>query len=269
MKQKMMALFLGICLICTACAGADKQGDKIETPENQKEERISEGIVPNITYADYSQELKEEDTGTLLLAVEENCPVVTVEGNEEAERLINRAFEQQHGKNEIKIQSYLDTAESDFYSLEEEEIQNWEGYHYSYMYETMYNSGKILSLKAVQKQEMGEEDTEQEVVAYSFYVPEGKLLTLYDVFSDESAARTIVEQYIRETVTSEPYEKYLLEDYESYVSDILTEDDFYLDEQGLVIICNTSLLTEEEAGVIEISVPYEALKDVINEQYLP
>lgn len=255
MKRKMMALFLGICLLCTACAETDKQKTEIETPE--------------IVYNDYSQELADEDTGTVVLKVKENCPVVTLAGNEEAQNLINRVFEQQHSRNEIKIESDLKTAESDFSGLEEEELKQWSSYCYNYTYENMYTSAKILSMKASQREELGEEQPYQDVVAYTFYVPEGKLLTLSDVFSDMSTARNIVEPYIQETVTSEKYAKYLLEDYESYISDILTEDDFYLNDQGLVIICNVNLLTEYEAGVIEITVPYEALKEVMNEQYLP
>lgn len=268
MKKNMIALFLGMCLFCTACAGNDKQKTEIETPEKQEENAV-EGKAPEVTYADYSKDLTEEESGTLLLQVKENFPKVALEGNVEAEELINRVFEQQHTRNEIKMESNLKTAEDDFSSLKAEEREQWSAYSYSYTYETMYTSSKILSMKASQQEEMGAEQTLHDVVAYTFYVPEGKLLTLSDVFSDEKEARTIVEQYIQEKVTGEEYAGYLLEDYESYISDILTEDVFYLNEQGLVVICNADLLTEQEAGVIEITVPYEALKEVMNEQYLP
>lgn len=267
MKQKIIALFLGICLLCTACAGEEKQKIPIETSEKQEENKV-EGKVPEVTYEDYSKDLTEEESGILLLQVKENFPQVILEGNAEAEELINRVFEQQHTRNEIRIESDLDTAEDDFYSLEEEELAQWSGYSYSYTYETMYHSSKILSMKASQQEELGTEQPFWDVVAYTFYVPEGKLLTLSDVFLDERAARTVVEQYIQEKVTSEKYAGYLLEDYESYISDILTEDVFYLNEQGLVVICNANLLTKQEAGVIEITVPYDALKGVINEEYV-
>ena len=272
MKQKRMALFLAICLLCTACTGEKQQRTEAETPENQQEEQqiqAEEGAVPDISYMDYSRELTDEETRTPVLRVEENCPAVTVKENEEAQNLINRVFEQQHAKNEIKIDSDFGTADSDFSSLEEEELAQWNSYRYCYMYETMYCSSKILSIKATQKEELGTEQPYQDVVAYTFYVPTGKLLTMSDIFADVSGAKIIAEQYIQEKVTSADYQKYLLEDYESYVSDILTEDDFYLNEEGLVVICNVSLLTEYEAGVIEITVPYEALRDVMNDVYLP
>lgn len=266
MKEKMIALFLGICLFCTACAGNDEQKTKIETPEKQ-EENIAEGNVPEVTYTDYSRELTEEESGALLLQVEENFPQVILEGNAEAEELINRVFQQQHDRNEIAIETNLKRAEGDFSSRKAEEREQWNPCSYRYIYETMYRSPRILSMKASQQEETGEEAL-QDVVAYTFYVPEGKLLKLSDVFSDEKGARTVVEEYIREKVTGEEYAEYLLEDYESYISDILTEDVFYLNDRGLVVICNAGLLTEPEAGVIEITVPYETLKDVINEKYV-
>lgn len=271
MKRKMIALFIGVCLLCTACTGADKQ--KTEALQNQQEEQQKEQAVtnevPEIIYSDYSQGLTEEENGTLLLSVEENCPIITLKGNEEAQNRMNRVFEQQHARNEGKIDSDFNTADSDYSGLYEEELGQWSAYKYTYLYEDMYASSKILSIKASQKEELGIEQFYQDVVAYTFYVPEGKLLTLSDIFIDYSGARAIVEQYIRDVVTGEAYAAYLLEDYESYISDILTEDVFYLNEQGLVIICNADMLTTQEAGVIEISVPYEALKDVMNEQYLP
>lgn len=268
MKQRMMTLLLVICLLCTSCAGTDKKNTETETTQGKDEEEQEgqAGAVPEISYTDYSQECIDEDTGTVVLKIEENCPVVTLPGNEDAQNFMNRAFEQQHAKNEIKQESCFSKADDAFSALAEEEQGQWSNYRYRYMYETMYASKNILSLKASQVEEMGEEQPYQDVVAYTFYVPEGKLLTLSDVFSDEKAVREIAAQYIQEKVNSPEYAKYLLEDYESYVYDILTEDDFYFNEQGMVIICNANLLTEYAAGVIEITVPYEALKDVMDEK---
>ncbi len=266
MKRKMIALFLSISLVCTACGSQNTEPEKIE---NEEEKVPVEGAVPAISYTDFSEDIVEEETGRLLLKVTENSPFITLEKNEEAAALMNRVFEQQRDKNEMKIKSNRSMAESDISGLEEEELQLWDGYNYGYNYEAMYVSSKILSIKAVMTEEMGTPHPLMDVVSYAFYVPEGKLLTLSDIFADESGARDIVKQYIQDIVTSEKYQEYLLDDYESYVSDILTEDDFYLNEQGLVVICNPYLLTQYEAGVIEISVPYEALKEVINEEYLP
>lgn len=267
MKRRRIAFFIGISLLCTACAGADKQ--KTEISQNQQQEETPKEIMPQVTYSEYSQDYTEEETGTALLSVKENSPVITLDGNEEAQNRINRVFEQQHIRNQSRIDSAFHMADSDYSKLSEEERAQWSCYQYEYLYEETYASAKFLSFRASHKEEPGLKQSYEDVVAYTFYVPEGRLLTLSDIFTDNKEARRIVEPYIRETVTGEEYADYLLEDYESYISDILTEDVFYLNEQGLVIICNADMLTTSEAGVIEISVPYEALKDVMNEQYLP
>lgn len=266
MKRKIMALFLIICLMCAGCASQKTEPEEVN---NKEEKQEVEGAVPIITYIDYSQDIIEEETGILLLKVAENCPVIELAGNEEAAALMNRVFIQQHDKNEMQIKSKKSMAESDVSSLEGEELSFWTGYKYGCNYETMYASPKILSIKAVIDEEMGTPHPLKDVVSYTFYVPEGKLLTLSDIFINETTARTVVEQYIQETVTSEKYQEYLLDDYESYISDILTEDVFYLNEEGLVVICNPYLLTQYEAGVIEITIPYKELKDSINQKYLP
>lgn len=273
MKWKVAALCMFFCLVCTAC-GADKtrtpEQEEQETEENREEES-AEGAIPMIRYEDFSKEMTQEDTGIPLLQVKENFPVIVLAGNEEAQERMNRVFEQQRVKNQSQIESSARTAEGMLESRAEEEQEPWKPYSFEYTYETRYDSAKLLSIKAVRADTTRNTETYQEGAAcsYTFYVPEGKLLTLSDIFSDVKGGKAVVEQYIREAVTGEEYGGYLMEDYESYIPDVLTEDVFYLEEQGLVVICNPYLLTDYESGIIEIRIPYEALEGVMNETYLP
>ena len=59
-----------------------------------------------------------------------------------------------------------------------------------------------------------------------------------------------------------------MEDYESFVPDILTEDVFYLNEEGLVVICNPNMVTLDVVGTIEVQVPYADLAEVMDEAYI-
>lgn len=273
MKWKLAALCIALSLVCTACGAGKTQTpekEKKETEQSKGEEPI-EGAIPTITYQDYSKEMSQEETGIPLLLVKENFPVIALKGNEEAQERMNRVFEQQRVKNQSQIESSVQTAEDALESREEEEQGEWEPYSYEYTYETKYASAKLLSIKAVRADGTRNTETYQDGTAcsYTFYVPEGKLLTLSDIFSDVKGAKTVTEQYIRERVTGEEYGEYLMDDYESYISDILTEDVFYLEKQGLVVICNPYLLTDYESGIIEIRIPYKALEGVMNETYLP
>lgn len=284
MKWKLAALCIALSLVCTAC-GAEKnqtpEKEKQETEQNKEEEPI-EGTIPTITYQDYSKEMTQEDTGIPLLQVKENFPVIALKGNEEAQERMNRVFEQQRVKNQSQIESSVQAAEDALETIaqaaedalesrEAEERWEWEPCSYEYIYETKYASAKLLSIKAVHTDSTRNTETYQDGTAcsYTFYVPEGKLLTLSEIFSDVKGAKEITEQYIRDKVTGEEYGEYLMDDYESYISDILTEDVFYLEEQGLVVICNPYLLTDYESGIIEIRIPYKALEGVMNETYLP
>ena len=60
----------------------------------------------------------------------------------------------------------------------------------------------------------------------------------------------------------------LLDDYEAYVADVMTENTFYFNKKGLVIIFNPYMVTAYAAGTIEVEVPYEELKNVMNEKYI-
>ena len=77
-----------------------------------------------------------------------------------------------------------------------------------------------------------------------------------------------MEQHILDTITKAPYKDALLDDYEAYVADVMTENTFYFNKKGLVIICNPYMVTAYAAGTIEVEVPYEELKNVMNEKYI-
>ena len=78
----------------------------------------------------------------------------------------------------------------------------------------------------------------------------------------------LAKKHILEVITQDPYKDALLDDYESFVPDILTEEVFYLGENGLMIICNPYMVTVYAAGVIEVEVPYEELDGILNEAYM-
>lgn len=245
-----------------------------DSGENEEESEDSEEVgkelsqVPEITFIDYSQEIKDEESGVLLLSVTENCPVISIPENEAIAEKINMAFEQQHTANQTYIAEDTETARSAYKDLDEEDQANWTGYGYGATYKMVYASTRILSIKAESYEWQGTPHPNTWTSSYCFDVTTGKLLSLADIFTDKAKAGKIVEQHILDTITADPYKDYLMEDYESYVPDVLTEDVFYLNENGLVVICNPYLVTEYAGGLIEIEVPYEELAEVMNETYV-
>ena len=292
MKKKILLFGLGICLLFTACSekketeqgnqpdikqeAEKEEGDTSEKPEDEEEipantEEPGEALAqpPEVTFVDYSKDIKDEESGVMLLSVMENCPVVSIPENEAAAEKINMAFEQKHTETQTYIEEDTKLAREAYEELSEEEKQNWTGYGYGSTYKMVYASTRILSIEAQSYQWQGTPHPNTWTFSYCFDATTGKLLSLADIFTDRAKVEEIVEQHVLDTITKEPYKDALMEDYESFVSDILTEDVFYLNEKGLVVICNPYMVTSYAGGVIEIVVPYEELKDVMNEVYLP
>ncbi|MCI8681395.1 MAG: DUF3298 and DUF4163 domain-containing protein [Lachnospiraceae bacterium] len=291
MKKKLLLFGLGICLLFTACSGKnaaentkqqeEKTDDKQETkPEKEEEKEEKEetdfpeeaGVeltkAPEVSFVDYSKNITDEKTGTLLLSVTENCPVVSIPENEAAAEKINMAFDQKHSEAQAYIEEDTELAKNAFEGLSEEERKDWSGYGYGATYKMVYASTRILSIEAQNYQWQGTPHPNTWTSSYCFDASTGKLLSLSDIFTDKAEAGKIVEEHILKKITEDPYKDGLMEDYESFVPDVLTEDVFYLNDKGLVVICNPYILTTYAAGIIEIEVPYDALKDVMNEKYI-
>lgn len=223
---------------------------------------------PEVTFKDYSQNINDQENGVLMLAVTENCPVITIKGKEDVSQKMNMVFEQQHVSNQEELGAKVQQAKDYYKELSEEEAKAWGGFGYGMTYKAVHISTRILSIVAESYDWQGSSHPNTWTSTYCFDVTTGDLLYLADVFKDEAKARAIVEQHILDTITKEPYKDGLLDDYESYVGDIMTENTFYLTDKGLTVICNPYMVTAYAAGVIEINVPYEDLKDTINEKYL-
>ncbi len=297
MKKKLLLLGLGMCLLLTACSGK-KAAEEEKQPDTQQEEETETGEAseetgkqeeagegskqeespkessieltqpPEVTFDDYSQDIKDEETGTMLLSVMENCPVVSIPENEAAAEKINMAFEQKHMENQSYIEEDADLARSEYQGLSEEEKKDWAGYGYGCTYKMMYASTKVLSIEGQSYQWQGSSHPNTWTNAYCFDAATGKLLTMADIFIDKEKAMELAKKHILEVITQDPYKDALLDDYESFVPDILTEEVFYLGENGLMIICNPYMVTVYAAGVIEVEVPYEELDGILNEAYM-
>lgn len=304
MKKKLLLLGLGFCLLTAACSGknsekedkqpaqgeqetTDSQDEKTDEPQEEgdsqkdeqdtAQEKNDDGSqeagkdlkkVPEVTFTDYSQDIKDEDSGVLMLSVMENCPVISIEENQDIAQRMNMVFEQQHVTNQDEITRKAQEAKDYYKGLSEEETAAWGGYGYGMNYKLMYASTRILSLEAESYDWQGSAHPNTWTSSYCFDVTTGDLLYLADILTNEEEARKIVSQHILDTITKDPYKDALLDDYESYVSDVLTENTFYLNDKGLVVICNPYMVTAYVAGTIEVVVPYEELKDVMNEKYI-
>ncbi len=219
---------------------------------------------PEVTFLDYSQDIQDDGSGALLLSVTENCPVISIPENEAAAERMNLVFSQRHEANQADIQSAAESARKEYEGMSEAEKKDFTGYSYGVSYKMTYASKQVLSI-VEECFSWGGDDSGMSMwsMAYCFDCASGELLSLSDVFDDVGAARKIVERHILDTVTSEEYKDGLLDDYESYVPDVLTENVFYLDKDGIVVLCNPGMVTSPDLGVLQIKVPYAELEGTL------
>ncbi len=245
-------------------------GDASQTEAGAGSQTDSQGLTepPEVTFKDYSQNINDDESGALMLAVTENCPVITIKGKEDISQKMNMVFEQQHISNQEEIGTKVQQAKDYYKELTKEEAKAWGGFGYGMTYKAVHISTRILSIVAESYDWQGSAHPNTWTSTYCFDVTTGDLLYLADVFKDEAKARTIVERHILDTITKDPYKDGLMDDYESYVGDIMTENTFYLTDKGLTVICNPYMVTTYAVGMIEINVPYEELKETIHEKYL-
>lgn len=239
-----------------------------DAPDSSKDSQEAASQVPEVTFVDYSQDIKMESKDWILLSVQENCPVISIPGNEAAAEKMNLVFEQQHASNQTYIEEDKGLAQSAYEELPDEQKAEWTGYGYGATYKVMYCSANILSIACDSYEWQGTPHPNTWTTTYCFDVPTGKLLTLADIFTDKAKAGEIIDQHILDTITAEPYKDYLLEGYEDFVSDILREDVFYLNDKGMVVICNPYMVTAYAGGIIEIEVPYQDLEGVMDPAYV-
>ena len=132
-------------------ASKDKKKDKKDqaSSEQEMEEQGKELTkVPEVTFTDYSQDIQDPDTGALLLAVTENCPVISIPENEAVAERMNMVFQELHENNQAIIQEDIVDAKDAYQALSEEELASWSGYGYGLSYKVMYASTRILSIEA-------------------------------------------------------------------------------------------------------------------------
>lgn len=244
-------------------------GDGREQDEKDTaDENGTPAQTPEVTFVDYSRDIRDDGEDIMLLSVTENCPVITIAGKEDIAQRMNMVFEQQHTTNQEEIQKKADAAKESYQGLPKEEREIWSGYGYGMSYKVAHVSVRLLSIEAEGYDWEGGAHPNTWTSAYCFDVQSGDLLSLADVLTDEKRVREVVSQHILDTITKDPYKDALLDDYESYVNDVMTENTFYLNDKGLVVICNPYMVTAYAAGTIKVEVPYGELSGIINERFL-
>lgn len=99
----------------------------------------------------------------------------------------------------------------------------------------------------------------------------GERLTLASLTEDEAALRTFVEGYILELSTTEEYDygNMFFPEYEEWIPDVVENDLWYFNDDGMVFLSNPYVLTPYVAGLVKFTIPYSELSGYIDEKWMP
>ncbi len=261
------------------------QAQEEAVAENGEVEEEKAAGVQAETSSIREQQIKNTDNETLL-TMKANMIYVTVPGNQEAEDAINRFFADRYASWQDTVNTYREMAEQDFETWcamksedngeegssqeggQEEAIGpgSWNSYELDRTYRVMRADEEIISIVEDDYEYTGGAHGNAVRVAYNFDAQTGKRMTLEEVASDLDEIRQKSVAYLGEKLPESKVAEELFGDYANHLEDILTDSTWYLDRNGLHVICNEYIITPHSAGILDFLLPYEEV-DVVKERF--
>lgn len=279
MKKITLVVLVIVSILLVACqskslsdenVGSTKEvfeEDKISEEEaarnvqKENEEYISENVSTEknsditITYEDKSREEKDAN-GNLLLTITGNMPIITIKNNEAATQKIKEYYDEKQKKLEEKVNEYIKYATDNYTLLNTDQVQYWMGYELGETYESARVDNAVISMVEESYEYAGGAHPNTTRSAQNFDTQTGQHLTLNDVLTDVSKGTEFINNYLLEKMKESKDDVGFFEDYESSVKDILTDETWYLNDEGFVVISNPYIVSPYAAGIQEYVIPY-------------
>lgn len=234
-----------------------------------------------ISFEKETGEMKSDDGSISYLQYEFNMPKVTSADNPEAAEQINSYFVQRQEELMADCNEYYEWAKEDYQIRVDVAKENGTegptedtfGYYSSCDYTIMRQDDTVISFQEQSSTYTGGAHGNNIVEGVTFDAKTGQRIQLADLMENEEDGKAEVDQILLEKA-QEMQEKSMQEDgygiffeeYETYIPDVLTEDSWYLTEDGMTIVSNEYLLAPYAAGATYFDLPYETC-DFIKEVY--
>lgn len=265
----------------TDTASDDTETAETEDSETSDEESGAKAASLEISFEKETGEMKSDDGSISYLQYEFNLPKVTSTDNPEAAEQINSYFAQQKEDLLSDCNEYYEWAKEDYQTRvdmaqengTEEPTEDTFGYYSSCDYTLMRQDDTVISFQEQSTTYTGGAHGNNIVAGVTFDAKTGQRIQLADLMEDEEDGKAKVDQLLLEKA-QEMQEKAIqdegygifFEEYENYIPDVLTEDSWYLTEDGMTIVSNEYLLAPYAAGATYFDLPYETC-DFIKEVY--
>lgn len=210
---------------------------------------------------------RTDENGELLLSLTGNYPVVSVKGNEEAEKKINDYISGLAAEAEEQADTNEGYAIEDKAMRAEEDLGEFSSYGFGSEYITGRADSQVISFRQDIYEYTGGAHPNGYAGGYNFSTETGELLTLKDVVSDEAAAKEFIEQTILNQTKGPEYKDMFFDGYEEFIPDVFSDSAWYFSEEGFVVICNEYILGPHASGIMEFTIPYDQFT-LLNEEYV-
>ena len=265
----------------TDTASDDTETAETEDSEASDEEAVAKAASLEISFEKETGEMKSDDGSISYLQYEFNLPKVTSTDNPEAAEQINSYFAQQKEALLSDCNEYYEWAKEDYQTRvdmaqengTEEPTEDNFGYYSSTDYTVMRQDDTVISFREMSTTYTGGAHGNNVIAGVTFDAKTGQRIQLADLLEDEEDGKAQIDQLLLEKA-QEMQEKAIqeegygifFEEYENYIPDVLTEDSWYLTEDGMTIVSNEYLLAPYAAGATYFELPYETC-DFIKEVY--
>lgn len=292
MKKLLLAVFfIGILCMCAGCGKKETAIDtemQEEQPEAIAEAQPDADMAADADDTEAEEAEQEEITAEVSDIVKEeygndqitlmtkrvNDVRVTIPDNEDAAEEINAFFEERNRALEDTIAMYADLVETAYYAWQDkaeeagEDAGEWKPYEFGREYSVKRLDEQMICIVEDGWVYTGGERTVYTRMSYNFDTWTGSRLSLETAASHLDEIRMESIAYIGELLLEPEYADILKKNYADHLEDILTDNTWYTDEEGLYIICNEDIIAPAKEGIIEFFLPYDEV-DVIDEIYLP
>lgn len=234
-------------------SSSEIQEEKTEDTESTEEESAESRVT--ISYETLPDDRTLED-GTVIVTASYQRPTVTVEENEDAAAAIKQEFDSDEEAFHIRV-GEIEAEAKAYFTEGTGEIE------VPYANEVKYTDkrvdGRIISFERSNYSNLGGVHGNTYVSGLNFDTRTGARLTLDDITEDKEIFLAAAKEYVLSLCESDAYKNRLIPGYEDFLNDILQEDLWYLDEEGITFIANTDTLTAYAEGTLQFTVPYEDL----------
>ena len=244
------AMMLGACGTNNGNENLEGVRQEGENPEGQKLAEVPEAAGNIYVEMEESEmEFKAED-GTVVLKTDRTVPVVTISENEESAAAINEYINNTWPDSDEEM---LEAAKQAYADLGKE---NWRAYASGTAFSSERADSEVVSFTVTYYWDMGGAHPNSGRSGLNFRTADGKKLALEDVMVNKEEEVAAIHEILLAETKKEEYAGMLFEGYEESIADILTEDSWYLGEDGFHIIANEYIISPHAAGILDFVVPY-------------